>query len=296
MQLFYGPGRRPNYFEGWYFKQQKDGAVVALIPAFHRDGGRDWASLQVIAPRYSAFIPYPATAFTVDEQHGQIHLGQNRLGPGGASIYCRAAGMPVLGRLRYGPLTPPGYDIMGPFTHLPGMQCRHRVISLAHRVEGWLQIGSQRYCFDRGVGYIEGDRGGAFPQRYVWVQCLLPGASVMVSVASVPLGPGQFTGCIASIRTGGAEYRLASYLGARPLYVGDDGLLLSQGRWWLAIEHLGGDSQPLLAPQGGKMARTIREGACCRARVRFYNGRSLLIDTVTATASFEGCWAPSSIS
>ena len=45
---------------------------------------------------------------------------------------------------------------------------------------------------------MEGDRGHSFPQGYTWVQSVdLPcDASVMLAVATIPLGPLHFIGCI----------------------------------------------------------------------------------------------------
>ena len=38
-----------GYFQGWYLKHEKEGQVLALIPAYHRDQqGKTSASLQVV--------------------------------------------------------------------------------------------------------------------------------------------------------------------------------------------------------------------------------------------------------
>lgn len=39
-EYYHGREKRGPYFEGWYLKHQtRDGAALALIPAYHIDGG-----------------------------------------------------------------------------------------------------------------------------------------------------------------------------------------------------------------------------------------------------------------
>lgn len=72
-----------------------------------------------------------------------------------------------------------------PAFHL--MQCRHSVFSMGHRVDGQLTINGQVYHFQNDMGYIEGDCGSSFPERYIWTQCSFPNGSLMLSVADIPL-------------------------------------------------------------------------------------------------------------
>ena len=71
-------------------------------------------------------------------------------------------GVRAFGRVCFEGVTPLGYDIMGPFCLVPGMECRHKVVSMRHRVQGELNINGRRYVFDDGAGYLEGDRGCSF--------------------------------------------------------------------------------------------------------------------------------------
>ena len=79
-----------------------------------------------------------------------------------------AAELPgVQGALRYGPLSPLRTDIMGPFRFLP-MQCSHSVYSMAHTLAGGFTVDGRFIDLTGGTGYIEGDRGSAFPRDYLW--------------------------------------------------------------------------------------------------------------------------------
>ena len=141
-------------------------------------------------------------------------LGQNIFCEKGLRLAVDEPGLRAAGEMRFGPLSPPAYDVMGPFCAVPFMQCRHRVASVAHSLSGRLEVNGRVFDFDGGRGYIEGDRGRSFPAGYLWTQCLFEGGSLMLAVADVPLGPATFRGVIALVRLEGREWRLASYLGA----------------------------------------------------------------------------------
>ena len=60
---------------------------------------------------------------------------------------------------------------MGPFRLISDMECAHGVISMAHRLEGILNVNGECFDFSDGMGYIETDRGHSFPNAYLWTQC-----------------------------------------------------------------------------------------------------------------------------
>lgn len=62
----------------------------------------------------------------------------------------------VEGRLSYGALTPLKYDIMGPFSLAPFMECCHSVWSMQHSVFGRIMLNGESYEFDHALGYWEG--------------------------------------------------------------------------------------------------------------------------------------------
>ena len=275
------------YFEGWYVKQQSEDGVVAFIPALHTapDGGKT-ASLQIVTPGASYNVPYPG--MKLDAGRRTLQIGENTFTREGCTLCAHAAGVDLEGRLAFQSVTPPRYDIMGPFRFLPRMQCRHTVVSMAHQVSGDLTLNGRAYRFRSDPGYIEGDRGVSFPRRYVWTQCGFEGGSVMLSVAHIPyLGLG-FTGCIAFVYLNGREYRLATYLGARVEAVDNRAAVLRQGRLCLTARLLRAQDAPLQAPQGGVMRRVIRESAACRVFYRLTEDGYERFSLVSDQASFEG--------
>lgn len=294
MKHFHGRGRHRTFFEGWYFRHQNGRETLAVIPAYHVDQ-KGWASasIQVITNSAAWSIPYPASLFHANEACLGVRIGKNRFSASGISLDLSGPGLALRGELRYGPFSPPAGDIMGPFRFLPGMECRHGVLSLGHRVEGSVLLNGRKLDFSGGTGYLEKDWGSSFPQTYLWSQCNRFGpvpCSIFLSAASIPLPGGpSFTGCIASVLLRGREYRLATYCGARVLALGPKGAVLRQGSMILRADLLEAQARPLLAPAAGGMTRTIHESAACRVRYRFRCENRLLLDLTSRQAGFE--WA-----
>lgn len=291
-QYYYGAKRRGPYFEGWYFKfLTRDGDALALIPALHIDrGGRRSASLQVISRDDSWWLEYADTEFLAQKDRLQIQLGPSLYTEKGVSLHIEREGVSLCGAIHCDPFLTLKSDIMGPFRFLPGMECSHGVISMAHSLDGQLALNGHTMNFSGGTGYIETDRGRSFPDRYLWTQCSWQEEqpnSVMLSVANIPLPVGRFTGCICAVICRGREYRLATYRGARIERWAGDGAVIRQGNDRLAVELLEGRERPLRAPVEGSMGRTIHESLCAGVRYRFWHGDTLLFCHTDYRASFE---------
>lgn len=291
MRSFYGKEKRRSYFEGWYLKHQSETQTVSLIPASHVDrAGRASASLQVITDSQTHSMHFPAHQFYADQSRFLVRLEDSVFSQRGCKLNIRTRDCTLQGTLRYGPFTPPAYDIMGPFAIVPFMECRHSVFSLYHRVNGEISINGEVFRFNNGSGYMEGDRGMSFPRRYLWTQCCWKRNSIMLSVADIPFCGCHFIGCIGFIYLNGQEHRLATYCGVRLLQIKSDSIVVRQGDITLKAELLESNSHPLRAPQSGGMTRTIHESASCRVRYTCLIGKKPILDFVSNRASFENCW------
>jgi hypothetical protein len=291
MSDFQGADKTRSYFEGWYFKHQNGTDTVAFIPGVDYDErGRKSAFVQVITEGTSCCISYPFADFRVCPHGLAVRIGSQFFSDRGIRVDLNAPGFRCKGSLRYGPLTPLRSDVMGPFRHVPFMECSHGVISMKHSLCGALEINGISIDFGGGTGYIEKDWGSSFPKRYLWVQCsrfLEPSCSIMVSIARIPFCGCVFTGCIAVVCFRGREYRLATYSGVKVLRWDESGFLLRQGDCMLEADVLKTPGQRLSAPQNGAMRREIRESASCPARFRFYRCGRLLFDLQSDDAGFE---------
>ena len=285
------PSGRGAYFEGWYFKHQGEEGGLALIPAVHRERKGEWsASLQVITPWESRMISYPITAFFQREDGAELRLGESWFSRDGVYVAVEEPGFSLKGELQYGPLAVPAEDIMGPFRHVPHMQCVHGILSMGHGVDGAVELNGKTLYFHQGRGYWETDRGRSFPKRYLWTQCAWlqrQQVSLMLAIAHIPMGIGSFTGIISEVLIAGQFIRLATYRGARVEQWGENGAKVRQGRLCLETEVLERHALPLQAPNRGKMSRTIHESLFATVRYRLWEGEKLLFDHTDPQASFE---------
>lgn len=278
-----GTGKK-GWFYGWYFKCQSDTQTLAVIPAVHQTGRKGTCSVQIITEKQSWTVSLPKEAFR--KRGRTISIGKNRFGERGMRLEICAPGLKVKGRLTFGALFPLKYNIMGPFSLIPFLECRHSVWSMKHKVWGKVSVNGETYAFDGAEGYWEGDRGRSFPKEYIWTQCSFPEGALMLSVADIPMAGFHFRGVIGVVMLDGREYRLATYLGAKAA-IRDGRVRVIQGRLELEAELLERTGKPLMAPAQGDMVRTIRESAACRTIYRFRKDDRTLLSFETDRASFE---------
>lgn len=274
-----------GFFYGWYLKCQSNTQTLAIIPAIHQTGKKRTCSVQFITDNNAWTVPFPADTFR--RSKGNIFIEKNRFGKSGIRLTINTPELNVRGKLDFGPLSPLKYDIMGPFSLVPFLECRHSVWSMQHSVFGTVYINKQEYSFQSAWGYWEGDRGRSFPREYVWTQCLFPGGSLMLSVADIPMAGFHFNGVICAVLWQGREYRLATYLGARAVRIRNGVVRVIQGDLELEARLIERSDSPLKAPTMGDMVRTIHESAACRASYRFRKGNHTLFAFETDRASFE---------
>jgi len=280
-----------NYFKGWYFKAQNGSQTLAIIPAMHIDeNGEKSSSIQIITENGVWNAKYPYEQFSCNGNKLQVKIGENSFFDQGLKLNIKTDEVTACGNLKFGPLSPIRYDIMGPFRYVPFMECRHSVFSMTHTVNGVINVNGEEYRFDNDAGYIEGDRGRSFPTVYAWTQCNFfdeSPCSLMLSVADIPLGAIHFTGIIGVILWHGKEYRIATYLGAKATHIGNGIIDVFQGKFKLTAKLIKKQDNPLYAPVRGGMKRLIRESLSCTASYSFEEDGKTLFDFNTDRASFE---------
>lgn len=274
-----------NFFYGWYFKCQSAAQTLAVIPAVHKSGKKKSCSIQIITENQAWNADYPAVAF--HRQGKDIWIAESRFGEKGILLEIHESNLDISGELRFGALFQLRYDIMGPFSLFPFLECRHSVQSMRHPVSGRMNVNGKEYLFQDASGYWEGDEGYSFPKEYAWTQCMFPEGSLMLAVADVPVAGFHFRGIIGIVLWKGREYRLATYLGAKAVQAGDGRLRIIQGNLELEARLLERVRSPLKAPANGGMTRTIHENAACRAYYRFRKGEYTFFSFKTDRASFE---------
>jgi len=231
--LFQGSGKRPPYFEGWYFKlvDPAESCRYAVIPGVFI-GEDSHAFIQVLDGNLarSRYFRFDIDSFEASDRAFDISIGNNRFSADGITLDIHAPEGTLSGALRFEGLSPwpvslasPG--AMGWYAWIPFMQCYHGVLSLDHTLHGRLEIDGQHFDFTGGRGYIEKDWGKAFPKGYVWFQSnhfATPGSSIFGSVAVIPWLGQAFRGFIIGLWHGGKLFRFATYSGARIEHLGID--------------------------------------------------------------------------
>lgn len=266
--------------------------------------GNKSAFIQVVTNKESWHIPFPFSEFTASGGKFAVKIGINLFSENGIWIDINSRGLIIKGRIGYGRFTPLRYDIMGPFSVLPFLECHHGIHSLHHTLNGSLQIGDGIYDFTGGQGYIEQDWGVSFPKKYIWMQTNdfpyenypnlpsdIPGTPgkgcLFLSIADIPFMGRNFTGCICILYIGQKEYRLATYLGVKIVQADQKSIILLQGSHTLVIDMQDSRPQDLNAPRLGEMSRIIQESESCRSHIRFFKNSSLLLDMESENTSFE---------
>ena len=274
-----------KYFKGWYFKCSSNDKTIAFIPAYHRSNRRETASLQIITDEAVFNTPFDSLKYS--EKPLCINLGNCIFSEKGIKLNIQKNKLTIGGELRFSNLSPIQYDIMGPFHIIPFMQCRHSVYSMKHFLDGKITVNGRQLDFQNGFGYIEGDSGYSFPNRYIWTQCLFENGSLMLSVADIPLFGFHFSGIIGVVLIDGKEYRIATYLGAKIRHIGDNTVTVCQGNYEITAKLIKKNAQPLYAPRNGSMNRIIHESASCIAYYKFSCKGKLLCEFTSDRASFE---------
>jgi len=291
MKYFHGETKKNRFFEGWYIKHQAEGNIIAFIPSIHiNEKGQKSASLQVITNTASYSKDFPATAFSAAKGRFYCKLGDTIFSQKGISINTEFEGLTIRGKLFYDNFLPLESSIMGPFQYIPFLKCNHGILSLSHKLKGYLLLNEKKLDFTNGTGYIETDWGSSFPDSYLWTQCNWydkGDCCIMLSIAHIPFPFKSFTGCICSIYYAGKEYRLATYLGVRILTYTKQKVVLVQGTNKLEIKVLEQNPFPLKAPVNGSLKRSIQESAFGTVKYRFSNNNQEIFTKISSNASFE---------
>ena len=274
-----------NYFKGWYFKCSANDKTIAFIPAYHSSNGIETASLQIITDKEVFNIAFDSLQYS--EKPLCVNIGKCVFSENGIKLNIKNDKLAISGQLRFRCISPIRYDIMGPFRFVPFMQCRHSVYSMRHIVDGQITVNGQQLNFKNGQGYIEGDSGSSFLDRYIWTQSCFENGSIMLSVADIPMLSFHFTGIIGVVLLDGKEYRIATYLGAKIQHIGDNTVIVSQGDYEITAKLIKKNAQPLYAPVNGTMNRIIHESASCTAYYKFSCTSKLFCEFTSDRASFE---------
>lgn len=288
--------RQRPYFEGWYFKHQKEDKIISIIPGAQIDKeGNASAFVQVITKNHSYYISYPIESYYVNRKLFFIKVGSNWFTKRVIYLSIHTKELDLEGKIQYGTFEELSYDIMGPFALIPFMPCRHQVISMRHTLQGQICLNGEVISFSDGSGYIEGDCGHTFPSNYFWSQCnhfAGEKTAIFAATADIRVLCLKIPGCIAVVKHRGKEIRFATYLGARIRKRTGHTLIITQGAYTLKVRTAPGSYQMLFAPVKGKMSRRVKECVQCRACYELIYNQKRIFRLVSLGSSFERGTSP----
>lgn len=227
--LFQGKLSLEGYFEGWYFKQVSADLqhVYALIPgiALGTEPEERYAFIQVIdgISGDTRFISYPLEEFEASDKALQVRVGNSLFTESYIDLNIESPELSLRGRIDFHHISPypsrllsPG--IMGWYSFIPKMECKHGLVSMDHELAGGFQVNGRTIDFTGGRGYIEKDWGTSFPESWIWMQSnnfSRPGISFMLSIAKIPWMGSSFMGFLSFLKIGPLTRFFATYNSAK---------------------------------------------------------------------------------
>jgi ribosomal protein L34 len=300
-ERYQGDKNRQPYFEGWYFRMvTPNGRNICFIPGVSLNPSDSHCFIQMIDSQGECrYFRYPLSSFEYSKSKFYIKIGENTFSADGFKLDIKAD-LSISGEVTLKNTVPypksitcPG--IMGPFSYLPILECRHSVINIKSSLEGEISINGEKIKLTGGTGYVEKDWGSSFPNPYIWAQsCGFDGheTSFMMSAARVPVFGMSLKGLIAFLYLDGKIYRFATYNGAavKEIVVGDNvNLIIKSPAYKLGVCLMPDEGQVLKAPANGVMSREIRESSNGRISLKLQKDEKTIFCGEGQNSGIEIC-------
>ncbi|MFW5821015.1 MAG: tocopherol cyclase family protein, partial [Bacteroidota bacterium] len=241
----------------------------------------------------SRYLRYDHKAFRYSRNSFKVWVGDSFFSQSKMSLNINEPDFMVKGEMKYthsadfpSSFSSPG--IMGWYSFVPFMQCKHGVVSMNQFANGQISINHALIEFNNGKSYIEKDWGSSFPSAWIWLQSNNfdnPQVSVMLSVAKIPWLGSFFMGFLAFLYLEGETYLFTTYNNSKfELKDYDDNFIfidLRKKDMFLSIKIERKKSGELMAPDKGKMNRMIKESVDSIVEVTLSdkNGKTLFSGT-----------------
>ena len=274
-EIFQGNLNKTRYFEGWYFKHVSANRehVFSFIPGISLTKKNKHAFIQFIdgVSGETSYVSYPLSDFRYSEKDFELWIGDSYFSENGIKLRINSPELEAIGEIGYTDLVKypssifsPG--IMGWYSFVPFMECKHGIGSVLHNLSGSVKLNANETNFADGTGYIEKDWGTSFPESWIWLHCNTfeePDCSFTFSVAKIPWLGSFFIGHICFLYLKGRFYLFATYNKSKitQLQFSDNTLEIELQRknYVLQVSGIQKRSGELKAPAIGEMNRVIKE-------------------------------------
>jgi hypothetical protein len=291
--IFQGNLNNDRYFEGWYFKHVSAnlGQVFSFIPGVSLTKTDKHAFVQVIdgISGKTWNIRYPLESFSYSKDEFKVWVGNSYFSANEIYLEIDSEGLKIKGGLEYSnrvkyPSTIFSPGIMGWYSFVPFMECKHGIASVLHEIKGALIINGKQIDFTNGKGYIEKDWGVSFPESWIWLHCNTftePDCSFTFSVAKIPWLGSYFIGHICFLYLKGVFYLFATYNGSKITRLEFEkpelGIEMENKEFILKITAEQKQAGELKAPVTGEMNRIIKESVDSTIEILLFNKKGDLI-------------------
>jgi tocopherol cyclase len=291
--VFQGNLKRDRYFEGWYFKHvSKDlSGVYSFIPGVSVNSTDPHAFIQVIngITGESEYISYRLKDFQWDNKRLYLRIGDSVFTKEYIDLNINHPDLTVRGRIDYtnrvqypSSMLSPG--IMGWYSFVPFMECKHGIVSVNHDLSGSLIINGNTINLSGGTGYIEKDWGSSFPEAWIWVQSnnfSRKTTSFTFSLGKIPWIGRFFIGFIAFLYLDGKFYLFSTYNKSVLEKINHSkstvSFILKNPRNTLEVLVRKNTFTELVAPVKGNMSRRIKESIDSEVDISLYDNKKNLI-------------------
>lgn len=303
-EVFQGNLNQSNYFEGWYFKHvsQDLNHVYSFIPGVSLSLNDPHSFIQIIngISGNAIYVRYMLEEFTWDKKKMHVKIGKSEFTDNSISLHIEDKDISVEGKLDYyniikypRSLFSPG--IMGWYSFVPFMECKHGIVSVNHYITGDIRINGEDIDFSGGKGYIEKDWGSSFPESWIWVHSnnfMAKDTSFTLSIAKIPWLGKYFVGLITFLYYNNKFYLFSSYNGSVISEVTRTdktlNITLKSKNNILKIKVTEKGFGELRAPVAGNMSRRIKESIDSEVELTLYDSSNNHIYTDTGNrAGFE---------
>lgn len=296
--IFQGKMSWRHYFEGWYYKMV-DGSeehVHAFIPGVSLGGSKDSSEafiqwLNGVTGEYQYFR-FDTDVFKPSCERFEVWVDKSYFSLEKMVLDIDQQGHKIKGTLELvNPVCFPTCfrrpGIMGGYTFIPFMQCRHGIVSMNHGFRGSLNFDGKRVVFDQGKGYIEKDFGKSFPSAYIWMQCnhfKHERMSFMCSIATVPWLNHEFKGHLCLVWLDGQFYNFSTYTKTKISVLESDGdilhIVFKGKKYQLELVAHQDKLWAVKSPSHGELTSRTFEGLTSRMDIRLLKRTSLGLELV----------------
>lgn len=296
---FQGSKRMKNYFEGWYFKHVSADRnnVYAIIPGLSLSANDSHSFVQVLngLTGEAFYYRYPVNQFKASSKVLSVEVGISTFSSQGINLQLDDSIGSINGKLSYDaieiyPSTVARPGIMGWYSFVPFMECKHGIVSTGHSLNGEIKILGKRIDFDNGKGYIEKDWGKSFPESWIWIHCNTfntSDASFTFSVAKIPWLGSYFIGFISYLSFDSHFYNFSTWSKAEiELLEYRDNILsiiVTNKKYKLFIKAVNNMPGDLKAPVRGSMSRIIKETVDAGIEIRLMDRAGNIVFTDEGT-------------